>query len=316
MSRHEYDVEWELDDCLAEPTMITGSNRAHWMQMMETAEKMRLEEKAKSSSANAHRFDPEKLRFDAMKEKVSAEIRKVFTSPDPFGSEVHEWKLSLLGGPEVTGKIVVPFEAVEAGPDVVVMSTFDKLFGSISVQHVEKLTFLAMFEGRALGRFVLDDRIDYLGTLPRVNAWGEVYTERPRLDDPQVYARLQHAAHEYLRKTLRLEVKGLGEYYRPYEPRMLKQKPENSLRTWQQSTVAQAALSRAQVEPYSWRPVNEGALRMETAGVNLSVASGGGAVNMAFASQMQDTAKAGKKISEIGNAGVIVKMHQAGKVIG
>jgi hypothetical protein len=242
----------------------------------------------------------EKVWIDSMKlETERRENRKAMH--DLFsGIRKYIWRASLPGGAAVEGHIMIP--ETEAPPDVATMKAFDIVFNSIKVKYEGLGQFEATIEGRLLGRFRVPE--------PRVEV--DVFG-RPR---GYYGARvIENEGMGWLRKNMEFRLSDGQETFPPYEPAL----PRKSKGV----PVAQAAqnwsqkLATAKKKPEDvWVPLNEGQ-NMAAIGVNLSATSGGGATNLAHATQLEQTSSAGQNATlKDHRAARVVQMHLEGKVIG
>lgn len=310
MSRHEYDIEKELDDGLSFGSQVTRITEKAW------AEKMK-KEKMKATT--------KKQLFDAI-----------------MGTRMYQWELSLPQGAPVVGKIAVPVDEAP-GRDLVMKTVFEKLFSSVKVRQIRGQDFEVTFEGRTIGhvRIPVDSYLDeYTQRRVEMDVWGRPrYFDSPRPSTEGGFAAIerdiQNQAMGWLRRNLILEVKGLDEHYPPYEPRIpQKSKTHVGTKPWidglgqvsryerdrlealHEENEFHAACKETQKKPgVGWQPVNEGAQDMAEGGVNLSLLFGGGATNMAHSTQMQQTSRAGERVDKV-RSGKLLRMHMEGRIIG
>lgn len=241
---------------------------------------------------------------DAQRRKTLVDMYNAFS-----GTRQYMWTLKIPGGGEAQGKILIPMDEAPH-PDLATKRAFEVVFGSVKAVHHGKGRFDALVEGRRIGAFVLDPQ-----TVQRevLDAFGRPsYQARPG----EAQRQWEHAAMGWLRRNIEFTLSDGRETYPKYEPAMpsrSKGRPlaEEALH-WYREMAAQRPPKPAE-EP--WTKVTNGK-NTAAIGVNLSVAAGGGATNLAFATQLEDTARRGKRPEEIGNSGRIYSMHKEGKVIG
>lgn len=296
MSKSEYDygVDAELDEGFYPPVPsrppLTGTkiwNEYEAVMKERHRDMVRRQEEAREGEL-----------FARFKSKLKEKTLDAF-----LGTCIFQWTLSLPGGNSVQGKIAIP-EEISHQSDRVLMTTFDKLFPSVSVKPLGGPRFQALFEGRNLGKFEIE--------VPRemaMDIFGRANYLAPLTEGG--FAAKERDAMKWLRNNLELKLDDLGERHPPYVPKVPKSKPKSKVHIGTDAWIGR------EKEPESpWRPVNEGAQDMAKSGVNLSMADMRGVTNMALFTWAQDTSRAGTHVEQMGNSGVIVRMHEEGKIIG